>query len=89
LGAVGDWNAECKFEARVGLFPGKKLETARTEVEEAVAAAAQAKEIHYTLTWTGFQAEGCLMDPSVRTLSPPRREQMTHLLFLPYYYTLW
>jgi hypothetical protein len=58
--------AECKFEARVGLFPGKKLEAARKEVEEAVAAAAQAKDIHYNLTWTGFQAEGCLMDPSVR-----------------------
>ena len=50
----------------MGLFPGKKLEAARKEVEEAVAAAAQAKDIHYNLTWTGFQAEGCLMDPSVR-----------------------
>jgi acetylornithine deacetylase len=70
LGVIhgGEWASsvptECKFEARVGLFPGKKLEAARKEVEEAVAAAAQAKDIHYNLTWTGFQAEGCLMDPS-------------------------
>lgn len=55
----------------MGLFPGKKLEAARKEVEEAVAAAAQAKDIHYNLTWTGFQAEGCLMDPSVRCWQQP------------------
>jgi acetylornithine deacetylase len=70
LGVIhgGEWASsvptECKFEARVGLFPGKKLDAARKEIEEAVAAAAHAKDINYNLSWTGFQAEGCLMDPS-------------------------
>jgi len=57
--------SECKFETRVGVFPGKKLAVARKEIEEAVAAAAQAKNINYSLSWNGFQAEGCIIDTTV------------------------
>jgi len=68
LGVIhgGEWASsvptECKFETRVGVFPGKKLAVARKEIEEAVAAAAQAKNINYSLSWNGFQAEGCIID---------------------------
>ncbi len=38
----------------------------RQEIEQAVEAAAKAKDINYSLKWRGFQAEGCVMDPKVK-----------------------
>lgn len=59
--------ADCHFEVRIGFFPGKKLELVRQEIEQAVEAAAKAKDINYSLKWRGFQAEGCVMDPKVKS----------------------
>ncbi len=58
--------SDCHFEVRIGFFPGKKLELVRQEIEQAVEAAAKAKDINYSLKWRGFQAEGCVMDPKVK-----------------------
>ena len=79
----GDWPSSvpsfCQFDVRVGFFPGVALTDIRREVEECVAkAAASAKTpITYTLSYRGFQAEGCIMDPNSDALKTLARLHKT------------
>jgi acetylornithine deacetylase/succinyl-diaminopimelate desuccinylase-like protein len=54
----GDWAStvptECTFEARIGFFPGKKLQDIRQIIEQHIERASKVKSINYTLEWTGL-----------------------------------
>lgn len=61
----GDWPSSvpaiCRFDLRVGFFPGKPLEDVKKEVEAAIHAGAP-NGITATISYQGFQAEGAVMD---------------------------
>jgi acetylornithine deacetylase len=72
LGIIGggEWPSsvptECRFEMRVGFFPGVALADVRREIEATIADAAAAhpglREDPPSLEFVGFQAEGCTAD---------------------------
>lgn len=53
----GDWAStvptECTFEARIGFFPGKKLEEIRQRIQAHLDKASKVKSINFSLEWTG------------------------------------
>ena len=67
----GDWASSvpawCRFDMRVGLFPGQDLATARKEVEGCIAEAARNDPFLANnppeVVWDGFQAEGFVQEP--------------------------
>lgn len=69
--AGGDWASTVPCEAvmtvRVGFYPGTPLaevrETLLATVNEAVVEEAGLAGIRAEVTWRGFQAEGCVVDP--------------------------
>ncbi|MBT6202411.1 MAG: ArgE/DapE family deacylase [Alphaproteobacteria bacterium] len=66
----GDWASSvpawCRFDMRVGVFPGQDLATARAEVENCVAEAARNDNFLANsppeIVWDGFQAEGYVLE---------------------------
>ena len=66
----GDWASSvpawCRFDMRVGLFPGQDLATARKEVETCLAEAARRDPFLANnppeVVWDGFQAEGFIQE---------------------------
>jgi len=67
----GDWASSvpawCRFDMRVGLFPGQDLATARKEVETCLAEAARNDPFLANnppeILWNGFQADGFHLKP--------------------------
>ena len=67
----GDWASSvpawCRFDMRVGVFPGQDLATARKEVETCLAEAARKDPFLANnppeVVWDGFQAEGFIQQP--------------------------
>lgn len=81
LGKVqgGDWTssvpATCRFDLRVGFFPGTPLEQVRAEVEACIRQAAP-EGLGVAVRYRGFQAEGAEMDtdwPMMRSLAAIHR----------------
>lgn len=74
LGVIrgGEWPSsvptECRFQMRVGFFPGVKPADVRREIEATIAGAAAAipglAETPPVVEFVGFQAEGCTVDPN-------------------------
>ena len=66
----GDWASSvpawCRFEMRVGLFPGRDLASARREIEDRIAEAARDDSFLANnppeIVWDGFQAEGYVLE---------------------------
>ncbi len=73
LGVIkgGEWPSsvptECRFEMRVGFFPGVEPAEVRRRIETTIARAAAARPgLHATppeIEYVGFQAAGCTVDP--------------------------
>ena len=74
LGVIngGEWASsvptECSFGMRVGFFPGVGTEEVRTAITECIAEAAAdhpgMKDTAPKISFYGFQAEGCTIDPN-------------------------
>lgn len=68
LGVVhgGEWPSsvptECNLDVRVGVPPGITLQAARERVEEVLKGKATELGVKHSVTYRGFQAEGCVMD---------------------------
>ncbi len=66
----GDWASSvpawCRFDMRVGVFPGQDLSEARDEVERCIAGAARNDSFLANnppeVVWDGFQAEGYVLE---------------------------
>lgn len=66
----GDWPStvpcSASMDVRVGFYPGMALDAVRRSVEETIAAACRLrpalKGAEVSVTYKGFQAEGCVMD---------------------------
>ncbi|WP_404379414.1 M20 family metallopeptidase [Caenispirillum salinarum] len=62
----GDWPssvpATCRFDLRVGFFPGADMDQVKAEVEAAIRQHAP-EGMGVTISYRGFQAEGAVMDP--------------------------
>jgi acetylornithine deacetylase len=67
----GDWGSStpawCEVDCRIGLLPGTTLETARQQVQDAVARAAAGDPFMANnkpeIIWNGFQADAYVLDP--------------------------
>jgi len=75
----GEWTSSvpthCRADLRIGYYPGKTAVEVKTEVEAVLAAAharhPQAAQVHYKITYEGFQGDGLVVDmdqPVIRTL---------------------
>lgn len=76
----GDWPssvpATCRFDLRVGFFPGADMEQVKAEVETVIREATPAS-MGVTISYGGFQAEGAVMDldwPMMKELSAIHEE---------------
>ena len=77
----GDWASSvpawCRFDMRVGVFPGQDLGTARAEVEHCIAKAARNDSFLANnppeVVWDGFQAEGYVLEEGTEAEAALRR----------------
>jgi len=67
----GDWTSSspswCEIDCRIGVLPGKSIQTAKKEVQDAIADAARDTRLLADhppqVSWHGMQAEGYVLEP--------------------------